>query len=117
MKKETLFELIKNDHLFWSYQVTSAADISDDLLIEHVLIYSDVNVINALFSIYDTDRIRIVWEQRIVPDKRYKRLNVYLGKIFFNIDDIETFMDEKNAAHNRYETLRRVSSGHEITSS
>jgi hypothetical protein len=117
MTKDKLFELIKNDNLFWSYHVTSADDISDDLLIEQVLIFSDVDVIKALFSVYAVERIRSVWERQIVPDARYRRLNVYLGKIFFNIDDIGTFMDEKNAAHSRYEKLKRFDAGYGITSS
>lgn len=117
MTKEKLFELIKNDNLFWSYNVASADDISDDLLIEHILIYSDVDVIKALFSAYDDERIKSVWEQRIVPDMRYKRLNVYLGRIFFNIEEIGAFIDEKNAAHSRYEKLKRFDAGHAIAAS
>ncbi|MBU1169802.1 MAG: hypothetical protein KKD44_09595 [Proteobacteria bacterium] len=108
MTKEKLFEIIKNDQLFWSYNVGCAEDISDDLLIEHILIYSDVDVIKALFSVYDHQRIRLVWEQRIITDNRYKRLNVYLGRIFFNIEEIGAFIHEKNAAHSRYDKLKRL---------
>lgn len=116
MTKENLFEIIKNDNLFWSYDVTSAHDISDDLLIEHILIYSDVDVIKALFTVYDHQRIKSVWEHQIVPDRRYKRLNVYLGKIFFNIEEIGAFLHEKTAAHSRYEKIKRLDTGYEITS-
>ncbi len=108
MTKDDLFDMIKNDHLFWSYDVKSGCDVSDDLLIEHVLIYSDVDVILALFGVYGNERVRRAWERRIVPDSRYKRLNVYLGRIFFDIDDIGAFIHEKTAAHSRYETLKRL---------
>jgi len=117
MTKEKLFELIKNDNLFWSYNVKSADDISDDLLIEHILIYSDVDVIKALFAVFDDERIRLIWEQRIVPDMRYKRLNVYLGRIFLNIEEIGAFINEKKAAHSRYEKFKRFDAGNEITPS
>ena len=117
MTKDDLFDMIKNDHLFWSYDVKSGSDVSDELLIEHVLIYSDVEVIHALFLVYGNDRVRRVWERRIVPDSRYKRLNVYLGRIFFDIEDIGVFIHEKTAAHSRYETLKRFDRERENPSS
>jgi hypothetical protein len=117
MTKEELFQIIKEDNLFRSYEVSSAENVSDDLMIEHVLVFSDVDVIASLFKVFSHGRIRDVWERRIVPDARYKRLNVYLGRIFFGIEDIGSFIHEKTEANSRYGKLERLVAGHEISPS
>lgn len=93
----------------WSYDASVASDISDSILIEHTLIYADVDQIKELFLIFSKEKIKRVWDNKIIPDNRYIRLNYYLGKFFFNIKDVQTYIDEKSIINSRYEKIRRIS--------
>ncbi|MCK5808742.1 hypothetical protein KAH37_07145 [bacterium] len=107
--KEKLFKKLNAQNIFWSYNVNSVEDISDALLIEHCLIYSDIPEIKMLFQIFPFKFIKEVWVKRVVPDKRYDKLNYYLGKIFFGIDEINLFLEQKLAAESRFERLKQLS--------
>ena len=108
-RKEKLLKKLINENILWSYDPSAASDISDSILIEHTLIYADVEEIKELFLIFDKERIERVWENKIIPDNRYIRLNYYLGKFFFNIKDVQTYIKQKSIMHSRYEKIRRIS--------
>ena len=63
-----------NEHIcnqaFWSYEKPEMNTISDNQLVEKVLIHSDLDSIYQLFSIYSESQIRRVWEERLLPDER-----------------------------------------------
>ncbi len=108
-RKEKLLKKLINENVFWSYYTAAASDISDSILIEHTLIYSDVEEIKELFLIFNKEKIKRVWENNIIPDNRCLRLNYYLGKFFFNIEDVQTYIKEKSIINSRYEKIRRIS--------
>jgi len=95
--------------VIWSYDTAAASDIPDSILIEHTLIYADVEEIKELFLIFNKEKIQKVWENKIIPDNRYLRINYYLGKFFFNIKDVKNFIKEKSIINSRYEKIRRIS--------
>lgn len=105
MKKKDFISKLRKQNIFWSYDKASV--LSDELIIEQTLIYADVVDIQNLFLIFQFSKIKNVWEQKIVPDMRYLKLNYYLGKIFFNIRNIEAFLKKKNLANSRYEKIRK----------
>ena len=109
MRKEKLLKKLINENIFWSYDKSTALDISDSILIEHILIYADVEEIKELFLIFNKEKIQKVWENKIIPDNRYLRINYYLGKFFFNIKDVQNFIKEKSNINSRYEKIRRIS--------
>lgn len=108
MTKKELFTKLKKQNIFWSYDTSSV--LNDDLIIEHTLIYADVEDILSLFSIYKPEKIRQVWIQKIVPDARYKKLNHYLGKFFFNIKNINSYLKKYGSINNRYARIKRFTS-------
>jgi hypothetical protein len=108
-RKEKLLKKLINENVFWSYDTAAASDISDSILIEHTLIYSDVEEIKELFLIFSPEKIKKVWENKIIPDNRCLRLNYYLAKFFFNIRDVQTYIKEKSITNSRYEKIRRIS--------
>jgi len=108
-RKEKLLKKLINENIFWSYDTAAASDISDSVLIEHTLIYSDVKEIKELFLIFNKEKIKRVWENQIIPDNRCLRLNYYLGKFFFNIEDIKNYIKEKSITNSRYEKIKRIS--------
>ena len=95
--------------MFWSYDANSVKDISDAILIEHCLIYGDIPDIKMLFKIFPFEFIKEIWIKRVIPDKRYDKLNYYLGKIFFKIVAINLFLEQKSHAESRLEKLKQLS--------
>ncbi len=108
-RKEKLLKKLINENIFWSYDTSAALDISDSIFIEHTLLYSDVEEIKELFLIFSPEKIKKVWENKIIPDNRYFRLNYYLGKFFFNIEDVKNYIKEKSIINSRYEKIRHIS--------
>ncbi len=109
MTKKDLFEKIKNDNIYWSYKGNSASDICDSVFMEHILIYSDVDEIKDLFFVFPFAQIKKIWDENIVPDTRFQKLNYYLAKFFFNIEDPVNYIKEKQRLNSRYEKLKRIS--------
>lgn len=104
MTKRELYSKLKKQNIFWSYDTSSV--LSDSIIIEQTLIYADVEDIQALFSIYKLEEIKQVWDQKIVPDVRYFKLNYYLGKLFFNISNINAYLKKKSLVNSRYEQIK-----------
>ena len=103
--KRAFFRTIRDKGLFWSY----AADIEYDagkknLLIETVLKYADLDDIRRLFNLFGKRDIKSVWETVVKTDVRFKKLNYFLARIFFNLDvEADDFSEVKN---DRAEKLR-----------
>ncbi|MHB1646015.1 MAG: hypothetical protein ACYCSW_05830 [bacterium] len=96
--KETLFNIAKKLNLFWSYSKNiTYKDMPDEILIEKILVYGDINALILLFKIYPYDILYKVWTRDIIPDKRFAPANYFLAKFFFKIDisniKVETRMD------------------------
>lgn len=106
MTKKELYSKLKKQNIFWSYDTSSV--LGDSIIIEQTLIYADVEDIKSLFLIYDPIEIKQVWDQKIVPDLRYFKLNYYLGKLFFNISNINAYLKKKGLVNSRYEQLKKL---------
>ncbi len=85
--KQLVFENAKKNNFFWSYSKDiEYTDISEDILIETVLLYSDMKDLVILFGIYPYDKLYDVWIREIIPDKRFEPENEFLAKFFFKVD-------------------------------
>ncbi|MBA2880645.1 hypothetical protein HNR65_000963 [Desulfosalsimonas propionicica] len=72
---------------FWSYsKKISLKEIDTALLVETVVKYGDVDDIKLPFNHYNEADLKEIWLRRLVPDERFKKLNFYLARIFFNTD-------------------------------
>ena len=104
-----LFEKMNAKNFFWSYsRDISPDDIDSEILVETVLKYGDVADIKVLFGCYDNIYVKEVWIKRLVFDDRFKKLNFYLAKIFFDID-LERLKQERKA-DDRGNKLRMLAS-------
>ncbi|MHB1665621.1 MAG: hypothetical protein ACYCT7_10270 [bacterium] len=97
--KETLFNIAKKLNLFWSYSKDIIhEDMPDEILIEKILVYGDINALILLFKVYPYDILYKVWVREIIPDKRFASANYFLAKFFFKTDindiKVETRMDK-----------------------
>jgi hypothetical protein len=88
MQKETsdirkyLIDSLKQGHCLWSYDVASVHDIPDDVLIELVMLYLDIEEINMLFKIFSYKKMKKAWIENVVAQgERYYNLNYFLHGI------------------------------------
>ncbi|MCL4448152.1 MAG: hypothetical protein M1483_01640 [Actinobacteria bacterium] len=83
--KEVLFNIAKDLDLFWSYSkdITSE-NMPDEILIEKILAYGDIDALILLFKTYPYNILYKVWERELIPDGRFEPANYFLAKFFFN---------------------------------
>ena len=90
--------------IFWSYNKN--AQLSDEIVIEHTLLYADIPFLNDLFVFFDKKNIQEVWEKRILTDLRYPKLNYFLAVIYFEIKNPKKFIKEKQQQNKRYDAIK-----------
>ena len=82
--KQYLIEKLKQEHCLWSYNQDTINDIPDDILIELVMLFLDLNEIDMLFSIYPYKIIKQAWLHNCVSQgERYYNLNTFLAWYYF----------------------------------
>ncbi len=92
-----LFEFAKKKNLFWSYSKSiTLKDISDEIMIETILKYGDIYELNSLFEVFLYEKIRLVWIKNMIFDIRFKKLNFYLSKMYFD-DDLGILKIQNNS--------------------
>ena len=92
-------KLILN-RVFWSYANVKADDISDEILIEKVLVYLDIEDINSLFLIYPYKIIKEIWRKEIlIQDPFYHSLNILLAFHYFHIKSPEKYIQNFGHRH------------------
>ena len=96
-KKKTIAELIENlkrEHAFWSYKPSDYSTISDDFIIEKVLIHLDIDDIIKLNKIFSQRKIIKVWKEKLIPQQfTYKNLNRFYAFWLFEIKNPDTYID------------------------
>jgi hypothetical protein len=96
-----IFQKLKKKGMFWSYNhQISLAEIGDDIFLEHVLKYGDMDDIKASIDHYGLQKVQSVWEQTMVPDKRFMKMNLMLARVFFNMDVESDYFQERQ--HGRF---------------
>ena len=85
--KEKLFERLKQNGIFWSYdRAISFRDMPDGIFIEHTLKYADFDDIVELLALYGKKFVFGVWEKELRNDLRFKKLNLFLARVFFGMN-------------------------------
>ncbi|MDR2729016.1 MAG: hypothetical protein LBB56_07770 [Chitinispirillales bacterium] len=93
--KKYLFNQLKAKHALWSYDYVSmkADSLTDDQLIEKVLLYLDMDDINVLFRLYPKEQIKDVWKQELCAlEPRYHSSNVLFAGLFFGIKNPQRYV-------------------------
>ena len=86
--KQHLIEQLRKEHAFWSYNPSSVQEVSDDLLVEWVMLYLDIDDINLLFQLLPFNCIKRAWLRNVVSQgERYYQLNVFFAWYYFNVKD------------------------------
>ncbi len=74
---QQLFRKLKKENCFWSYDMSKMKSISDEALIEHVLLYLDIDDINKLFPLLGCKRVKRVWLDHVAPQgEMFRTINI-----------------------------------------
>jgi len=89
---------------FWSYDSIKPAEISDESLIEAVLISGNRNMRMRLLDLYNRKKIQQVWEDRLIPrDVHFRELNRNIASELLNIPNPDSFIKSSYKKNNFYE--------------
>ena len=95
-----LFRKLKEENCFWSYDVSKMDNISDEAVIEHVLLYLDIDDINRLFALFGYKKVKRVWLDRVAPlSERYRNLNVFYAWYYFGAKRPEIYIKSIETKH------------------
>ena len=106
-QKEQLFEKLKSDGIFWSYAKEATCNqIGDAIFIEHTLKYGDLEDIKTVFQIFEKPDILKVWKMSMRFDTRFKKLNLFLARMFFDMDVEADYFEGRKS--DREKKLRKL---------
>ncbi len=91
--KSHLVDRLKQDNCLWSYDQSSVRDIPDDVLIEWVMLYLDIDEINELFRIYPYEKVKRAWlENCVAQGERYYNLNTFFAWYYFHLKQPQRYV-------------------------
>jgi hypothetical protein len=90
--RASLVDELKDQKIFWSYSDPDPMHLSDEWLIEKILLHSDLESIYKLFEIYSENRIKQIWKDRLLPDGSMHSLNLLYALILFRIKDPDGYI-------------------------
>lgn len=80
-----LIDKLKTQHCLWSYEKDSIKDIPDDVLVELVMLYLDIDEINLLFKLFGYKTVKRAWIENVVAQgERYYNLNYFFAWYYFH---------------------------------
>ena len=84
--KSFLIDRLKQQHCLWSYENDSVQDIPDDVLVELVMLYLDIEEIDLLFQLFDYKKVKQAWIENVVAQgERYYNLNYFFAWYYFHV--------------------------------
>ena len=103
--KKKLFDKYKEKGLFWSYSKSLTFEqLGDDGLCESILKYGDFRDLKIGLDVFGQKKMKRVWLEKQVDDKRFIRLNLFIARVLFSMNvESDYFKDKKSM---RYEKLR-----------
>ncbi|MDO4993839.1 MAG: hypothetical protein Q4E32_02415 [Bacteroidales bacterium] len=98
--KADLLHKLKAENALWSYDVSGMESISDEALIEHVLLYLDIEDVNHLFYIYDFPLVKRVWRDRVATQgEMFHAVNVLYAWYYFGAKRPEAYVKAIETRH------------------
>ena len=98
--KRQLLSKLKKENCFWSYDVSKMKNISDESLIEYVLLYLDIEDINLLFPLYGFKKVKSVWLERVAPlGEMFRPFNILYAWYYFGAKRPEAYVKSIETRH------------------
>ena len=106
-QKVILFNILRDKGIFWSYSKTIIyEEAGDNLFIEYLYKYGDFDDIKLAFTLFGKRVMKKVWEERLVSDQRFKKLNFMIARIFLGMKIESNYFEEvKNARFEKFKML------------
>ena len=95
MIRDNLIHELTDMNVCWPYKEADTEKLSDEWLIEKILLHSDLDSIYRLFDIFPEAYIRSIWEQRLLPDRNNYSMNLLFALLLFHIDNPEQYLQSK----------------------
>jgi hypothetical protein len=103
--KKNLIDKLHKERAFWFYKPSSELQISDDKLIEMVLLYLDLDDIHSLFQLFPKKRIQAVWKEKILSQEPFFHgMNRLYAFLLFDIKDPDRYI--RDCVHKRYKSIQ-----------
>ena len=93
--KLSLFERLKSENAFWSYDVSviKIDDISDDQFIAMTMRHLDLDDIDRLFGIFSYSKIKSAWKNLLLPQGDYLyTLNRFFAWYYFKAKNPDAYL-------------------------
>lgn len=91
--REQLAQKLADSGLMWSYDTANPAAVPDSVLIEHTLVYLDLDDIRLLFDLFPDRKIKAVWRSQMIPrDDYYHTLNRFIAWFYFGIKKPDAYL-------------------------
>ena len=98
--KSELFEKLKEENAFWSYNMDGVERINDRMLIVKTLVHLDLSEIVKLFQIFPFEKIKKVWREELaISGEYYHTLNRFLAWWYFNIKNPDQYLKTVETKH------------------
>lgn len=98
--RQQLFRKLKAENCFWSYDVSKMKSISDESLIEYVLLYLDIDDIDKLFLLFGYKKVKRVWLDRVAPQgEMFRPFNVLYAWYYFGAKRPEAYVKSIETRH------------------
>lgn len=98
--RKQLFRKLKKENCFWSYDVSKMKSISDEALIEHVLLYLDIEDIDKLFPLFGYMKVKRVWLDRVAPlGPKFRQYNILYAWYYFGAKRPEAYVKSIETRH------------------
>lgn len=98
--RQQLFRKLKKENCFWSYDLSKMKSISDESLIEHVLLHLDIEDINQLFQLFGYKKVKRVWLDRVAPQgAMFRPYNILYAWYYFGAKRPEAYVKSIETRH------------------
>ena len=98
--RQQLFRKLKRENCLWSYDVSKMHSISDEALIEHVMLYLDIDDINQLFDLFGYKKVKRVWLERVAPQgAMFRNYNILYAWYYFGAKRPEAYVKSIETRH------------------
>ncbi len=108
-EKIKLFIKLRDKGIFWSYDKNiSYKQAGEKLFIEYLLKYGDFDDIRVGVNLFGKNKIKKIWEERLVSDQRFIKINLMIARVFLDMNVKSDYF--KRAKNARFEKLKMLTS-------
>jgi REP element-mobilizing transposase RayT len=106
-QKVALFNKLRDKGIFWSYsKEINYENAGEKLFIEYLYKYGNFDDISLGFKLFGKRIMKKIWEETLVSDKRFIKLNFMIARVFLGMDiEASHFKEIKNARFEKFKML------------